>query len=433
MKERVLLVKIDKNFGGPQRLSFSEPIGICYISSFLQENGIECQLLHVIQDNARYEISESIKSFEPTMVGFSVRNFNFNITCACIEDVRSHLPHVAVCIGGECVTWENASSLAKASNADVALVSDGEKSLLAYLSGKNPASIPGIAYRSSSGQFVSSAIAPERVDPSILPMMDRDGLPMKSYSSEAFLGKKYATMHVQRGCRYRCTFCHSGCRYDGPASRKNTQIIEEIDFLSDKYQIEALAIFDEDFFSDFSRVQSIAESLIDRGSPVEWHTFMKLTDLQNQNIKKLLPLLRRSGYQRAIIGLESFIPKSLKHYHKVSGANSVESNLQYLSEHGIKVCPTYIIGQPDETEKEVEYGLEHLLMLRDRGIDIDLPYITFLTPFPGTVLFEEYLRKELIIDDNWDHYDTEHVVVKSKCAPDRLVELRDDFYRDFYI
>ncbi|HUT61904.1 MAG TPA: hypothetical protein VNA25_29045, partial [Phycisphaerae bacterium] len=171
--------------------------------------------------------------------------------------------------------------------------------------------------------------------------------------------------------------------------------------------------------------------LLDRGSPVQWHSFMKLTDLQKPAIQEMLPLLRSSGYVRAVIGLESFLPLTLRGYHKANG--SAEELCKQLAENDILLCPAYIIGAPHETRLDVRYGLERLRRLYyDHGIRMDLPYVAFITPFPGTELYDEYSRKGLISDDNWSHYDGEHVVVKSKCPPEELVELRDTFYDDFY-
>jgi radical SAM superfamily enzyme YgiQ (UPF0313 family) len=431
MAERVLLVKIDKTAGGPQRLSFSEPIGICYLSAYLMERGLECRLLHLIRDTARQDLLQAVRQYNPTVIGFSVRNFNFNTTCVGIADIQAEFPAVAIYLGGECVTWQNAAELAKKANADLAVVSDGEESTFAYLSGQAPETIPGIAYRTLQGEYARSLVPPQRVDPATLPKMTREGLPMAVYSAEAFPGKKYGTMHAQRGCRYKCTFCHTARRYDSPQSRTISQITEEIDYLTVHHKIEALAIWDEDFFADVERAKQLAIALIDRGSPVQWHTFMKLTDLKNSRLRKMLPLLWESGYIRAVIGLESFIPRTLRHYHKAGGPN-IEESLKYLSDQGITVCPSYIIGEPDETEGDIAYGLDHLLRLRDRGIRMDLPYVSFITPFPATPLYEKYCGNGLLLDENWDHYDGENVIIRSKCPPGRLVELRNDFYRSFY-
>ncbi len=431
MSKKVLLVKIDRPAGGAQRISASEPIGLCYLSAYLKAHGCHCRILHLFTSDFLGGLTTALQEDSYDLIGFSVRNFNFSMTQECITLVRElNLPAV-ISIGGECITSENAIEITRKLDADLAVINDGEASVLKYLQGIAPEEISGVCYRTATGGFLLSMHPPERFDPAQLPMMDRTGLPMEAYVAEAFPGKKYATMHVQRGCRYKCTFCHTACRYDGPISRTVDQVLEEIDHLTIHYGIEALAIWDEDFFSDLDRVQAIAEGLISRGNPVDWHTFMKLTDLKNPRLQAMLPLLRESGYVRAIVGLESFLPKTLKKYHKAGGPH-IEESLQPLTNNRIKLTPAYIIGEPDESEADIRYGLTHLLKLRDRGINIDLPYIAFITPFAGTLLYQEYLQKGLIVDDNLDHYDGEHVVVKSKCPPDVLMKLRDEFYRDFY-
>lgn len=431
MSERVLLIKVDKPAGGSQRLSCSEPIGLCYLAAVLKRHGIPCRLLHLMSTTANDELRSTITDYQPTLVGFSVRNFNFNISCDYIRQVRSVLPDARIAIGGECISSDNALCLAKKADADLTVIGDGEESLVAYLNSTAPDEISGIVFRDRDGTHRRSLCATRRVDVARLPMMNRDDLPMNRYSAEAFPSKAYATIHAQRGCRYRCTFCHTAFRYKTPQSRSADQILQELDHLTVRFGVEALAIWDEDFFSDPARVEAIAEGLLLRGSPVQWHSYMKLTDLRNPAVRRILPLLQSSGYVRCVIGLESFIPATLRHYHKAGGPN-VEERLQILTGHGIRICPSYIIGEPHETYDLIQYGLHRLLMLRESGIAIDLPYVSFLVPFPDTPLHDEYARRGLILDENWDHYDGENVVVRCECPPEQLAELRDDFYRNFY-
>jgi len=430
-RAKTLLVKIDKPPGGPSRLSYSEPISICYIAAVLRQHGLECRLCHLLEESAEEQLRTAIEDYQPDIVGLSVRNFNLAWSRACLDMVRREFPEIRSAVGGECVTEDLFADLGRLLDADVFMIGDGETSFLQYASGSEPPAIPGVAFKAADGQYRLSGKPTHCVHPSRLPMMLREGLPMDCYSSEAFPGLRYATMHTQRGCRYRCTFCHTAGRYPEPQSRTVPQILAELDHLMSEYRTEAIAIWDEDFFSDPRRVRSIAQGLLDRGSPVQWHSFMKLTDLQKPAIQEMLPLLRSSGYVRAVIGLESFLPLTLRGYHKANG--SAEELCKQLAENDILLCPAYIIGAPHETRLDVRYGLERLRRLYyDHGIRMDLPYVAFITPFPGTELYDEYSRKGLISDDNWSHYDGEHVVVKSKCPPEELVELRDTFYDDFY-
>ncbi len=431
-KSQTLLVKLDKPPGGVSRISNSEPIGICYIASHLMQHGIECRLLHLFQGSPEEGLRSVIADFRPELIGFSVRNFNLAASALCIAMVRREFPNVRIAVGGECVTSQHFVDLTRFIEADYFILGDGETATLALATGAPPATVPGLIFRDDAAGYRSSGKPPHAVPPAQLPMMCRDGLPMDQYSSEGFPGKRYATLHALRGCRYRCTFCHTAGRYTELNSRSPVQVLAEIDHLTETHGTEALVIWDEDFFANPERVREIAEGLVARDSPVEWHSFMKLTDLNRPAVREILPLLRRSGYVRAVVGLESFLPETLRAYHKAGGRN-VEERCIRLTENGIRLCPAYIIGAPQETYEDVRFGLERLLRLRDdHGILMDLPFIQFITPYPGTGLYDEYVRRDLIADPDWSHYDGEHVVVRSKCPTEKLIELRDAFYDEFY-
>lgn len=428
---RVLLTKFDKPPGGTLHLSYSEPIGLCYLAAYLRDNGIECRIAHLFCESGYEALRDIIVDYQPDIIGFSVRNFNYPMTVNYIREVQREFPDIRIAMGGECITTANAVKIGESTDIDVIFINDGEHSFLVYVSGAELPSIPGIAYKYAQGEYRLSSAPAKCIDITRLPMMARDDLPMDKYTSEGFKNLKYATMHVQRGCRYRCTFCHTARRYKSVCSRTVDQILDEIDFLIDRYGIEAIAIWDEDFFADTERVKGIIAGLNKRGNPIQWHTFMKLTDLNNTEIIAMLPALRSAGYIRAVIGLESFIPETLKSYQK-GGGNNTEALCSRLTDNDIILCPAYIIGAPHETCEDVEYGLDRLLGFRDiHNIFTDLPYIAFITPFPGTQLCEEYERQGLIIDNDWSHYDAEHVVVRSQCPPEKLIELRDNFYARF--
>lgn len=426
---RVLLVKFDKPPGGPLNLSYSEPIGICYLASYLIENHVDCRVSHIISSNPYKALIGEISNFSPDIIGFSVRCFNYSVTAKAIGDLHQEFGHLKVVLGGEFITAQNALEIALSTKADMVIIGDGESRLLEYVKGANPATIPSSVSYDHKKKHIFNEKHPPCTDISQYPMMLRDGLPMGRYSSDGFPGKRYATMHTQRGCRYRCTFCHTATRYKAITSRSVGQILYEIDFLVEKYGVEAIAIWDEDFFADTDRVSKILTGLNERGNPIHWHTFMKLSDLENPRVVSLLPKLRSTGYVRAVIGIESFLPETLKSYNK-KGRGTPEKLCRALSSNDIVLTASYIIGAPHETCDNIKHGLNRLLEMRDRhGIKMDLPYVSFITPFPGTSAYNQY--KSDIINHDWSQYDCEHVVLKCKCSSKRMIAYREQFYEKF--
>jgi len=430
---RVLLVKFDKPAGETLvDLSYSEPIGLCYITAYLKKHGVACRMSHLFCEDGYSALKDIILDYQPEIIGFSVRNFNFSMTGAVIKNVRKTFPDIKIALGGECITPQNATSIAKDADADAVFISDGELSFFDYVAGVDPSKIAGLAYRTEQGDYQLSSKGPLCPQPSSLPMMVRDGLPMEQYMQDGFPGLKYATIHAQRGCRYRCSFCTTAARYKTVSSRTVGQILAEIDYLVETYGVQSLAIWDEDFFADIDRARGIVHGLRKRNSPVKWHTFMKLTDLKRQDVVDLLPKLHEVGYTRAVIGLESFDEGRLKAYNK-QGIHNPVALIRQLSENDILLCPTFMIGGPRQSCEDVAKELDTLLSLRDiHHIKMDLPYVVFPTPFPGTKMAEEFEQKGWIVDYDWSNYDTEHVVAQSLCPPEKLVSLRNEFYKKFY-
>jgi radical SAM superfamily enzyme YgiQ (UPF0313 family) len=430
---RILLVKIDKTPGGQTHLSSSEPIGICYIAANLRHHGYDCRLCHLFGADVYPDLKPTIEKYAPTIIGFSVRNFNLKHSATCIEAIRSDFPDITTIVGGECVAVELLNELTTYIQPDGFIQSDGEEAFLNLLRADNPAEAPGLFWRNPDGTYRINAPLSGCVHPEKLPMMLRDGLPMERYCSSSFPGKRYASLHTQRGCRYSCSFCHTGNRYGArkPRSRSISQIISEVDHVVRSYGAESMTIWDEDFFASVERVEGIVDGLLEGGFNLEWQTFMSLSDLKNPALVSLLPKLRQSGYRRAYIGLESFLPPSLSRYNK-SDSNQIEVLGKILTDNDIVTSPYYIIGAPDETEEEIAYGLERLSSLPSRGILMDMPVVLFLTPFPGTKVYVDLSVKRQTIDHDWSHYDGEHVVVESQCPVERLYEMRDKFFAESY-
>jgi len=69
----------------------------------------------------------------------------------------------------------------------------------------------------------------------------------------------------------------------------------------------------------------------------------------------------------------------------------------------------FIIGEPKDTTESIR----KLRVFADE-LDPDFVIFAVLTPFPGTVLYENALKKGWIEDFNWSNYDMIHAIMPTE-------------------
>jgi 2-polyprenyl-3-methyl-5-hydroxy-6-metoxy-1,4-benzoquinol methylase len=99
---------------------------------------------------------------------------------------------------------------------------------------------------------------------------------------------------------------------------------------------------------------------------------------------------------------------------------------------GIPSLAYFMIGNPEERRSDVEETFAFM-----RKLDPDYVHITILTPFPGTAVYEDGLRRGLLGGDEWDMFakrptaDFHPPYWKEFFARDELEELLTKGYKSF--
>ncbi len=87
-----------------------------------------------------------------------------------------------------------------------------------------------------------------------------------------------------------------------------------------------------------------------------------------------------------------------------------------------------MIGYPWESKESIKYT-EYIL----KDMKIDELRISFVTPFPGTILFEDFVNEDIIIDDDFDRYTTDEPIIKvSGLSEAELINTREKIFKNFY-
>jgi len=126
----------------------------------------------------------------------------------------------------------------------------------------------------------------------------------------------------------------------------------------------------------------------------------------------------------ALIGLESFRDEELQQIDKRATADENRHALRILKEHHVGAVG-YLIVRPDYRQDDFDRLAESVDELA-----IEQPIFTTLTPFPGTVLFEQ-LKDQLVLHD-WDAFDGLTAVLPTALPRPEFYHQLANLYRRAY-
>jgi radical SAM superfamily enzyme YgiQ (UPF0313 family) len=213
--------------------------------------------------------------------------------------------------------------------------------------------------------------------------------------------QKYNRLTVQtsRGCPHRCEFCASSIlltpRYKVKPVEKVIAEIREIKKIWPKPFIE---FADDNSFVHREHYKNLLRELAKE--KVRWFTE---ADIGVAEDDELLGLMRDSGCQQVLIGLES--PRranlngvELKNNWKARQQDHYHAAIARIQSHGITVNGCFILGLDGDTPAVFDDVLD---FVRDSGLyEVQ---VTFQTAFPGTPLYARLKKEGRIIRDNaWE-------------------------------
>jgi radical SAM superfamily enzyme YgiQ (UPF0313 family) len=207
------------------------------------------------------------------------------------------------------------------------------------------------------------------------------------------------TVQTSRGCPHKCEFCASSIlltpRYKVKPVEKVIAEIREIKKIWPRPFIE---FADDNSFVHREHYKRLLRELAKEH--VRWFTE---ADVRVAEDDELLGLIRDSGCQQVLIGLES--PRranldgiELKNNWKARQQDYYQDAIAKIQSYGITVNGCFILGLDGDTPEVFDDVLE---FVRDSGLyEVQ---ITFMTAFPGTPLYARLKQEGRIIRDQaWE-------------------------------
>ena len=294
--------------------------------------------------------------------------------------LKTRWPHIPIIWGGYFPSLYPAPVL-NAEYVDWAVRGQGEHTfieLLDVLEGtRDPRTVAGLAFRDGDEPVINRErpwIAPDE-----LPRPPYHRIPVDDYLHPTFLGSRSGVYQASIGCPYGCKFCGVISVF---GSREKVQSPEctarDLEYLVHNHGMNAVHFYDNNFFVR----EDHALELCERITPLDlaWWCEARIDALLRFS-DDTWRALKRAGLKMVFLGAESGSDEVLRRMNKkLTTAQTLEIAAR-SREHGIIPEFSFVLGDPDEPERELENTLRFIRKLKQVNPAMEL--ITyFYTPTP---------------------------------------------------
>ena len=217
-------------------------------------------------------------------------------------------------------------------------------------------------------------------------------------------GYAFGSIQTTRGCPLDCSFC-SVSAFNGRSYRHRPicNVIEELRTIREKWVL----VVDDNLVgtsaAHLRRAKNLFRAMIAADLGKRWVAQVTINMADDE---ELLKLAVRAGCRGVFIGFESPNAQGLaevgKKFNLLKGRDFRES-VRRLRRHGLMVVGSFIMGLDSD-----EPGIGRQIANAARGYGVDILNALFLTPLPGTRLWERMKSENRIAADNfpedWKYY-----------------------------
>lgn len=398
------------------------PSGLLYLAAVLQENGEIVKILDMKtikldkSDNPQKLYNDllinTISSFQPDLIGFGcLYSGHFPDILSFSILVKEKFENIPIVIGGIHPTIYPFEILSNCSSFDWIIIGEGEQSITQLVNTIKDNTcefekIDGFAYRKNGDVYIN----PKKhfiEDLDSIPFPAYDLINLEDYyvdTSDWHNPKKLPIrtsipIISSRSCPNRCNFCSMysvmGPRWR-PRSPKN--VVDEIEYLYNKFDHRHFSFMDDNLTFKKPHVLEICNQIIKRKLDIQFETpnGIAIGTLDQEVLDSLVS----AGLVRISLAIESgsdFIRNKImkKHVSKEKIFEVIDLLKEYKQ---LYVKAFFLIGMPEETDETL---MDTYNMMKN--INVDRLYISNVVPFPGTELFKQAIRDNLLLDVDLDN------------------------------
>jgi anaerobic magnesium-protoporphyrin IX monomethyl ester cyclase len=368
----------------PYYFNIWESLGLGYIASYCQKNfegKLEFDFFQSYFDTDEVIIHDAANS---DIVGFSCTSPTFKHGVKLAKRLKKLNPKIHIVFGGNHVSA--LTNQITEDCIDQIIVGEGEKAFLKTIEGNRNRVLYG-----------------EPVIFEQLPWPDRDLI--KNHRTvqlcEEMIGQRVTSFQANRVCPFRCKYCAERIitgvynkKTNPIRSRDVSDLMDEIEFVADKYKLDSFKFADATFDTSAEYVVGFCEEKIRRNFDLRWECMIHAALAKEE----IFPWLKKANCKQINVGCESGSPRVLKHMRKGTTVEQIVNVFDWAKKQGIERRAFFILGVPVEEADDIL--MTEKLAKRIRP---DVFGATILCPYPGCDYYDHEKMKDIVWEDT-DEY-----------------------------
>lgn len=368
-------------------------------------------------DDPRVAFVKTIKDFQPNLIGFSCLSTDYKLGLEFASLAKSSMPDIPIVFGGIHSILVPSDQI-RHHAVDFVCSGEGEETIVMladYLSGKGEVHlIPNLLYK-ENGETKRTAKA-KFISMDKIPYQNLDGF-KQFHLYRPFDGQYYkmANFELSRGCPFPCSYCvnvsiKESYKGSGTYHRKKSVIrgIDEIEFLVNKYDLEFIRFWDEDFTTHKEEYIEEVMKEYKRKINLPFLIYSRAETITDRKVE----LLKEMGCKTFAIGIESgneWIRQNVLN-RRISNEKLIEK-FNIVNKYKIRTSAYNMIGLPHEDRNAIFDTIKV-----NRAVQSSSNSLSFLEPYKGTKI-RQICEAEKLVSADYDpiynleepHFATQHL------------------------